>query len=63
MRKNGCVLHFGIRLASVSQAWKLPADEIALRGQNLVGGFCLLIDDGGSSTLFEILHAKVLVSQ
>lgn len=58
------VLCFGIRLASVSQACKLPADEMALRGQNLIGGFCFLIDDGGSSAyLFETLDAEVLVYQ
>lgn len=57
------VLCFGIRLASVSQACKLPADEMALRGQNLIGGFCFLVDGGSSTYLFETLDAEVFVYQ
>lgn len=42
--RNGCVLHFAVRLASVSLAWKLPADERALReGRTELLGFAFLL--------------------
>lgn len=45
----------------------LPGLEAACRQKSFkragLGGFCLLIDDDGSSTLFQTLDAKVPVSQ